>query len=268
MNSRNPGPKRTRFNNKSTDPKRSELIIIMIIALIAVITISCIGAVALLSKSGKPEETPDPSFTFYEADFEYDIMKDEKYLDLDRTVRFEDPETRITVALDGGRIDEVPTDQHKAVQVILDFINYAIMGKTDELNSLFSDEYIDADGAVKSDFTMQQLYNIKITYVTTSSQTVNGDTQVSYDYWLEYMIRMNNGTFRHDMDSDCVRKEYVRITERERVNEIDVLAPYKTVNRAPSTIDTGTALAIFGISVLMIVAVFALFYIIIKKGRK
>lgn len=266
MNSRNPG--QTNSNKakriRRTAPKR---IIISMIAAIAVFTIICVGAVALVSKLNAPVDNREPTYTFHEPDFDYDILVDEDYLSLDRTVKFEDPDTRITVSLENGDISEIPKDQHKPVAVLMDFIDFAILGKTEELNSLFSDEYIEAEGKLKMDFTMQQLYNIKITYIDSLTQNTDGETCVSYNYWLEYMIHRNNGTFRHDMGSDCIRKEYVRITEREGRMEIDVLAPYKTVSASQTTIGTNEVLAIAAIAIL-IMGVFAGIIVLAVKYQK
>lgn len=267
MNSRKPGQN---ASNKVKRYKRadSKKIMILMVTVIAAVTIICVSAVALVSKLNEPTENRDPTYTFYEADYDYNILEDENYLALDRTVKFEDPDTRITVSLDNGDISEVPTNQHKPVAVLMDFIDYAINGKTEELNSLFSEEYIEAEGELKMDFTMQQLYNIKITYVETLSQDIDGETYVSYDYWLEYMIRQNNGTFRHDMGSDCIRKEYVRVTEREGEMKIDVLAPYKTASTPQSTIGVDEILSIAAIAILIMSIFAAIITLALKSSKK
>ena len=82
---------------------------------------------------------------------------------------------------------------------------------------------------------------------------------------IEYMIRKNNGTFRNDMASDCIKKEYVRITNRDGEYEIDVLAPFKTEIKQQQEIESGTIIAISGVSLLVIIAVTACCVIVNKK---
>jgi hypothetical protein len=135
------------------------------------------------------------------------------------------------------------------------------------LNQLFSKEYVEAGGKTKMDFTMQQLYNIRITYITSSSETIDGFTTESYDYWLEYMIRKNNGTFRNDMGSDCIKKEYVRVTDRNGILGIDVLAPYNTKVKEPTGGDGDRIVIAFAASLAIVGAACFAGAMIIKKKK-
>ena len=215
-------------NNKK-EKRRAKAIILIFLAFIFGTTILSLALIGLMSSnSGQEQQSKGQTYLFYEPDYDLNILELEEYTKLDRTVKFENPDNGITYAIVDGNMDEVPTVMHESVSFLCDYINYAILGESDKLNSLFSREYIEAGGKIKMDFTMQQLYNIKITYVTSLNETVDGSIYESYDYWLEYMIRKNNGTFRNDMESDCIRKEYVRVTNRDGVLGIDVLAPYTT----------------------------------------
>ncbi len=270
MNSKKPGSgaKIRRVRSLADDRQRSaKTIIITLIVIIAGITILSVALLGIVSQYNKPQENKDGSFLFYEPDYEFDIMEDPAYLALDREVRFRNPETGITVSVDHDSMDEVPNIQRKAVGLLLNFIDYAIEGKSEALNSLFSDEYIEADGKLKMDFTMQQLYNISIEYVQTTSEVVEGNTYVSHDYWLEYMIRKNNGTFRNDMESDCIRKEYVRVTERVENLGIDILAPYKTEAMLPQPLEGSKIAVMTVVSAILITAVAAGVVIIVKASK-
>ena len=164
-------------------------------------------------------------------------------------------------------MDEVPTIMHDSVRLLCNFVEYAILGESEMLNRLFSQEYIDAGGKTKMDFTMQQLYNIKITYVTSSSEVVDGFNVESYDYWLEYMIRQNNGTFRNDMESDCVKKEYVRVTNRNGILGIDVLAPYVTEAKDPGDSNVNRVVIAFSTSAVIVGMACLAVSLILKKKR-
>ena len=261
-------------NNKSTasksakrsTKKKSKSIIIIFLIFIIGTTILCVALLGAMSAKDKNQPQKGTTYLFYEPDYDKDILKDENYLELDRTVKFENPDNGITYAIVNGNMDEVPTIMHDSVGLICDFVDYAIQGESEMLNQLFSQEYIDAGGKTKMDFTMQQLYNIKITYVTSSSEVIDGFTVESYDYWLEYMIRQNNGTFRNDMESDCIKKEYVRVTDRNGILGIDVLAPYNTeVKELSGTSGNRIVIAFLASATIVGMACFAGSLIIKKK---
>ncbi len=266
MNSQNPGYKPTRNNSKSNSQKRrAQGLIITFLCVIIGITILCFAIMGIVGNTNKPQNNVGNTIIFHDANFEYDIMKDSNYLELDRNVRFENSQNGITTEIVDGNLSDVPSDIRDSFSVINDFINYAIAGDHQSLNSLFSDEYIDADGDIKMEFTMQQLYNIKVTYITDTTTESKGYTYPSQDFWLEYMIRKNNGTFRNDMASDCIKKEYVRITNRDGEYKIDVLAPFKTELKEQEKFEASTVISIVGVSLLVIIAVTSCGIIINKK---
>ncbi len=270
MNSRIPGSDRGEKNavtQSDTQKRSAKTIIVTMIAVIVAITVLFLSVAWIVAELEKPEEYKRPSYIFHEIDYDRNILEDETYLSLDRDIRFTDTDNGITVTVSREDLSGVPTEQHDHVLLLLDFIDYAINGNSEALNALFSDEYIEADGDLKMDFTMQQLYNIKITYASATSTVVDGYTHVSYDYWLEYMIRQNNGTFRSDMDSDCIRKEYVRVTERRNELGIDILAPYRTSTVPNSGISTGKLIALVAVPVLLIGSVVVGVVIIAKKTK-
>lgn len=269
MNSQKPVEK-SKIKNKPTrnnNKKAAKRIIIALLSIITVTVVGCLALVGAIEHFNQPEESGGETLIFHEADYDFDILTDKGYLELDRNVYFENPVNGITSAIVDGNFDDVPTDQYKFVSLLCDFVKYAINGDSAALNALFSDEYIEADGKTKMEFTMQQLYNIKITYIQTLSEVVDGETYVSNDYWLEYMIRKNNGTFRNDMESDCVKKEYVRVTDRAGDIGIDVLAPYNTQNQNINPIETEKIITVFVISVVLILLVGIGIYWIIKRKK-
>ena len=259
-------------NSKSSEIRKhkknsnAKAILVLFLAFIIGTTILCMVMLSAISKKEKNQPQKGTTYLFYEADYDKNILEDENYLELDRTVKFTNPDNGITYAIENGKMDEVPTIMHESVGLICDFVEYAISGNSEQLNKLFSREYIDAGGKTKLDFTMQQLYNIKITYVTSSSEVIEGSIVESYDYWLEYMIRQNNGTFRNDMESDCIKKEYIRVTSRDGVLGIDVLAPYNTEAPEQSS-DSGNRIIVAFISSAVIVGTvcFAASLLIKKK---
>ncbi len=268
MNSQKPIDQNKQKNRKAPLKKRSaKSIIILFLLFIIGTTVMCLALLVVMSDHGNEQPEKGTTYLFYEPDYDLNILKDENYLELDRTVKFSNPDNGITYAIVDGNMDEVPTVMHESVALLCDFVNYAIHGESEKLNQLFSKEYIDAGGKTKMDFTMQQLYNIKITYVTSSSEVVDGSTIESYDYWLEYMIRKNNGTFRNDMESDCIRKEYVRVTNRNGVLGIDVLAPYNTEIKEPAAEEGNRIIITFSASAAIVGVACLAGGLIMKKKR-
>ena len=265
MNSQKPIGNSTRQVDSKRNRKKSVAIIAVMFAVIFGIIILSVVAIALISKQNEVQPNKTGSLIFYEADYDYNIMRDQDYLDLDRQIYFENTVDGMTVTFTDDTLVDLPMDQTAHLLHIYEFIRCAIYGRTDELNTLFSQEYVDAGGKLKMDFTMQQLYNIKITYVEMSSEIVDGNTYVSYDYWLEYMIRKNNGTFRSDMGSDCVRKEYIRVTDRAGTMGIDVLAPYTTQNQVHQAVDTGKIMTITAVTLGVIALGWFTIALIVKK---
>ena len=248
--------KESKAADKSKDRKKSIAIISVLFGGAILIVLLSLAMLSIVSDDDDEKQDSINTYIFYEPDYEFDIMNDDKYLELDRQIYFENPETGITVVVDKEKLEDVPNDQKEYISLLCDFVNYAINGQSEEFNALFSEEYIEADGKIKMDFTMQQLYNIKITYVDDFSEVVEGETLESYDYWIEYMIRKNNGTFRSDMESDCTRKEYIRITKREESIGIDALIPYTTTAAKSEIIETGELVTIMILG-LVTVATFA-----------
>ncbi len=267
MNSQNPAYKSIQHkrNEKSSKKRRTQGLIISFLFIIFGISVLCFIIMGIIGKQNEPQNNTGNTIIFHEADFDYDIMKDENYLELDRNVRFENTHNGITIEIVDDNLNDVPTDIRDSFNVINNFIKYAISGDHNKLNELFSDEYIAAEGETKMEFTMQQLYNIKVTYIDDTITESDGYTYSSQDFWLEYMIRKNNGTFRSDMASDCIKKEYVRITNRNDEYEIDVLAPFKTEIPKRQTFERGTIISIAIATVLVVTVVGACCFFVNKK---
>ena len=268
MNSQNPIKHNTKNKDIRNKKRRAKSIVMLFLIFIIGTTLLCLSILGVISEKDKYEAEKGTSYLFYEPDYALNILESEEYLNLDRSIKFENPDSGITSVISYENLDAVPTDLKAPVVLLCDFINYAIEGDFELLNSLFSEEYIQAGGKTKIEFTMQQLYNIRITYVNSYSENIDGYTEYCYDFWLEYMIHKNNGTFRNDMESDCIRKEYVRVTDRGGILAIDVLAPYNTQPKEPSTENEKRMVVAFTTSALIVgVACFGGYAIIKKQSR-
>ena len=147
---------------------------------------------------------------FFEPDYDENIFENEKYMGLDRNIYIYDIATGVTESLETEDYEEY----NDSVKFMVDFVNSIINGDADTYNQFFSDECIEGGYVqLKETFTMQKLYNIKIT--TLSEEEIQNDTNnyTKYEFILEYMIMQNNGTFRTDIDSDASKKQYITVIE-------------------------------------------------------
>lgn len=184
--------------------KRRMIVVIICLAVFTVIAIPLISFLDNLEKQQSVEELEskkESTIIFYEPNWELDIMKEPGYLALDRTVYYNDSQYGITVALDQKSL----TKYGPAVEVLNQMIEYIIAGDADGYNQLLSLNYLE-NNDFEPPFTMQQLYDIKISKV--QETIVNGE-YTQYEFELEYRIRNNDGTFRTDIGSDESKRQYI-----------------------------------------------------------
>jgi hypothetical protein len=175
---------------------------ILLIAVCAVFGVFLLFGLAALILSGiqsslrdrareELEEDSRRSYVYPPPDYDFDIFGDEKYLELDRNVWFNDGVTR-TVITDDNR-----TAYPDEIQFMYDVINLIINGDYSGYNKIFTDGYLASAGnALREVFTMQQLFEIELEYMETREE---GELEY-IDIEITYRIRNNNGTFRNDLD--------------------------------------------------------------------
>lgn len=136
----------------------------------------------------------------------FDIFEYEEYMGLDRNIYMCDPNSGVTESVLPSKVQ----NYGDGFKVIYSMINAVIEGDVEAYNSLMGKRE-----EKKEDFTQQQLYNIKITKATISSERGdNGVIYNKYSFYLEYMIHENNGSFRRDIGSDEIKKQYIVVTNQ------------------------------------------------------
>ena len=225
MNSQ--GRNTKQINEYAAQRLRSKRIIIIAI-MISIVFVVAYFVINAIINSNSSDTTPKRPIFFYEADWEKDIMKDEKYLALDRNVYFHDTRRNEKITVTDENSAEVSQDYKAGVDLLRRYVKYAIDGNHGAINKMFSDAYFAAGYEAKEEFTMQQIYDVCITNIRLSATEENGKTYQSYEFWLEYKIRENNGTFRNDVGSDGAKPEMFIITDRNGDVKIDAIIPYNT----------------------------------------
>ena len=198
---------------KDPGKKLKKRIIIVMICMVAfaVVAIPLINILDKLQNGEDTEETgklPPSSIIFATPDYEYDIMQDEEYLQLNRRIYHCDERSGLTEELTDKNIG----GYGPAARVLREAINAIIAGDADAYNSLLSDNYY-ANNEPESPFTMQRLYDIKITKVNETIKSGEKGKYTQYEYEVEYKIRLNDGTFRTDIGHDESKKQYFILSD-------------------------------------------------------
>lgn len=202
----------SRQARESTRRLRRNMIIVLIgLLAFVVIAIPLIGILDNLQNGGKEEETkrlPPSSINFATPDFEYDIMKDEDYLQLNRRIYIYDARS--------GQTEEL-TDKNLpgyggGAAVLRDMIRAVINGDADAYNALFSSNYYENHDP-EPPFTMQRLYDIKLTKVSETLVAGEKGKYTQYEFEVEYKIRLNDGTYRTDIGHDESKKQYFVLSD-------------------------------------------------------
>ena len=191
--------------------KRSMIIVLACMVVFAIIAIPLISVLDnFLNEKTAEEETKTPPSTiiFVTPDYEYDIMKDVDYLNLNRRIYHCDEQTGLTEEL----TDKNVVGYGPAAVVLRDAINAIIAGDADAYNALFSENYY-ANHDPEDPFTLQRLYDIKITKVNEVTKSDERGKYTQYEYDVEYKIRLNDGTFRTDIGHDESRKQYFVLSD-------------------------------------------------------
>ena len=191
--------------------KRNMIIVLVCMVAFAVVAIPLINILDKLQNGEDTEETgklPPSSIIFATPDYEYDIMQDEEYLQLNRRIYHCDERSGLTEELTDKNIG----GYGPAAKVLREAINAIIAGDADAYNSLLSDNYY-ANNEPESPFTMQRLYDIKITKVNETIKSGEKGKYTQYEYEVEYKIRLNDGTFRTDIGHDESKKQYFILSD-------------------------------------------------------
>ena len=194
----------------------------LIIALIAVVSVILIlgllvSAIPKIYEFFLPEETEYvANFNFYEADYNENIYDDEEYLSLIKNgvIEYDNSAGMIVTIL-----PEESAQYGASVKLMVDMVYSIINGNNEEYNTYFSERYFDSHEK-KEDFTMQKVYNCRITLFSIETIEENDTDYKKYIYKVRYCIYENNGTFRKDI-GEGYRTQYIVVTDREGTFLVD-----------------------------------------------
>ncbi|MBQ9781383.1 MAG: hypothetical protein IJW00_10645 [Clostridia bacterium] len=197
---------------------RLKRIILIIAAAMVVFVVAALVLMPILDRAISGSEQKNEETTvryntviYYDPDYDYDIMQDREYLELDRYIYYKDARTGETIIL----LDQDIPGYGEGMVTLKAMIDAIIAGDHETYNSLFSSNYFAVEGREpEPPFTMQQVYDILITHIEVTDvidEKLGRYTQ--YEYTVEYKIHKNNGTFRTDLGHDDSRKQYFILSD-------------------------------------------------------
>ncbi len=195
-------------NKVNSNKKAKKRLIIILISIAVVMLLLIVASLIIDSISEKDGGELEIDYNFYPADFNENIFEDEKYIELTagEFMRYHDMTTGIISGIDENN----KSSFGKEAEFIVDMVNDIINGNHTAYNSRFSDIYY-SEHSPKSEFTMQKIYDVTISYV--SSEKSEDGNYTKFNYVLEYKIYENNGTFRKDI-GDGSKKQFITLTDR------------------------------------------------------
>ena len=184
-------------------------LLIVIISIFTTILILGIVSFIIDYIEEKNKKEFEVDFNFFPADYEENIFDDDRYIDLvsGEFIRYTDTTTNITLGIDKESAAHYGAEVDFLVDMIYDIIN----GDHKSYNHKFSDSYY-KDNSPKDRFTMQKVYDVNITYLSSETLTEEGTNYTKSVYILEYKIFENNGTFRRDIGSGSKKQYFTIIT--------------------------------------------------------
>jgi hypothetical protein len=191
--------------------KKAAVIVACVLASLAVLCALLYFVEGALKKGRKQDENAEKShINYYNPDYDENIFDDAQYLEKNRNIYYEIPNSTgsVKIVLDEYEKTELDAGQ----KFFKEYFDIVIGGKYEEYRKLFAEEYVkNPDGFEKHPtdkvFSMQRIYDINVKELAKTPEndenyTYNGKAAVFGVYELSYKIMKNDGEFRTDVESD------------------------------------------------------------------
>ena len=156
----------------------------------------------------------------YEPDYSVDIMQDEDYLVLDRSVKYSDGIGSWPIS----DLNGVYT-QNDVQLFLIDYIDDLVAGDALSIREKYSENVLKALKFPEK-FTQQRVYDIMFTELSREEINEGNNTYFRYEFKAEYKIMRNDGTFRRDLASDSIKGQYLTIEHRDDEIKITKVVEY------------------------------------------
>lgn len=198
--------------------KRPAVVFLSIIGILVALVLATYIILYFVSKNNRPDTSGD--VFLYEPDYNVDIMQDEEYIVLDRSVKYSDGIGSWPISDTDGIYTK------NDVQLFLiDYIDDLVRGDALSIREKYSDNVLKAL-KLPQKFTQQRVYDIMFTELSKTEVNDGNDTFFRYEFKAEYKIMRNDGTFRRDLASDSVKGQYLTIEHRGEEIKITKVVEY------------------------------------------
>ena len=198
--------------------KRPAVIFLLVITIALVLLLLVYGALYFFSEIKRPNTSA--GVDLYPPDWNADILSEEEYLILDRSISYSDGFGTWHI-LDGDVYDTKDPVQLFLISYIQDLIN----GDATNLRAKYSESVIKAL-KIPTSFTKQRVYESKFTEISKNEINRDGKISFEYEFKIEYKIMKNDGTFRSDLSSDSIKGQYFTILQNDENIQISKVVEY------------------------------------------
>lgn len=200
--------------SKRSSQKRGIIIAFAVMAAIVLIWYVGVPAVnGLIKNINSQKDKNEPasdymdhivSHSFYPANYDEDIYADEEYKQKERRIAYKN-------GADTYYLDEGDYKEHgRTIEFFGRYFDTVINGRYEEYDDYFTDFYFE-NQSNKERFTPQKIYDIMVTLLgSTASEGIT-----TYNYYVEFKIVKNNGTFRNDIGSNASRRVVYELVESD-----------------------------------------------------
>ncbi len=139
------------------------------------------------------KQKQDPVIYYYPANYDLNIFEDSVYMGYTRDLFFGDSNVMQLFSYENDY-----ESASEECQFFLDYFQTVIRGDSEKLPNFHVPDFFEE--APK--FTMQMIYDPYVCLNSVKTELVNGEEVSVYNYYVRYMIRRNNGTFRTGVASN------------------------------------------------------------------
>ena len=204
--------------------KSKKTAVVFVILLSVLVGIS--GILYLILELASSSEQPSTSgkVFLYKADFDAEIMTEENYLILDRSIKYSDGVGTWAIA------DDKNTYATDDVQLFLiEYIRALVAGDAEKLKGMYSENVV-KELNIPDRITQQRVYHTVFTEISMTTVDDSDEKFFRYEIKAEYKIMKNDGTFRMDLASDAIKAQYFVIDLKKDSCEIIQVVEYVADN--------------------------------------
>lgn len=192
-------------NKKERKEKRVSKKIVFISLILICILIAAVSVFLFLlgERQSEEKEGEEKEIYYHPANFDEDIFENGVYLSLNRDLIFGTGYFATAVP----DTEEGRKNASEECTFFLDYFHALKYGEYESFPHFFADGFFKAEPK----FTMQMLYDLQVTYHSSTTDSENGEDLQLSNYLVSYKIYQNNGTFRKGIPSNVASPQIYQL---------------------------------------------------------